>query len=428
MVFYSPSKATITYYIHAEQSGFKIEYPFSSIESITLNAGDGPDAITGTVQSGGLVVELSRPPTFSMDCGSGVGFYQCPDFTEDRQASQILTHHIGGDSKILNAQLTKLISLDSFRNRHMNFGPNLTIPGPLNSPLASRPSSQPNHLVHPHIARRFVTQPTVMGPPPPRGHKRQRSRSVPAAIDFSQFRQQPIPSFLFQQDLSTATPLGTYSQNPLFAPIPQQAVMPMAQPFTGFDVAPLSAALEHPLELETSPRYNFDFPHGAMSSTTTANSPSEYESTFLSSAPPSDVFSSAANQTPFSSSFLSPMADPSSALQAPVSPLSVHSHNEPLIANQSPPLGSSIGRSASADPYSMSNVPDSDGLFVDDSYAYNDFYAKQQFTLPFRNSMNLNSQPALIDNFDYSSMLQFAPGDINSMYIMNNNQAFAENS
>lgn len=421
MVFYSPAKATITYYIHAEQSGFKIEYPFSSIKSITLNTPESPDAIAGTVQSGGLVVELSRPPTFSMDCGSGVGFFHCPDFTEDKQASKMLMHHIGGDSAVLGAQLAKLASLDTFRNRHIGFGVNnLSIPGPLTSPLATRPSSQTNHILHPHLARRFVTQPTVMGPPPGRGHKRQRSRSVPAAIDFSQFRQQPIPSFLFQQDLSTAAPLACTPHNPLFAPTPQHATMSMAQPFTDFDIAPLSAPLEHPLEIDTSPRYSFDIPLGAMSSTTTANSPSEYESTFLSSAPPSEAFTSASNQTPYSSSFLSPMPDPSSALQAPISPLSVQIHGEPFIANQSPPLGSNIGRSASDDLYSMANIPDSDGLFMDESFAYNDFYDKQQFSLPFRNSMTLSQQPPLVDDFEYASMMH--------MYDMNNDQSFNETS
>lgn len=114
------------------------------------------------------------------------------------------------------------------------------------------------------------------------------------------------------------------------------------------------------------------------------------------------------------------MPDPSSALQAPISPLSVQIHGEPFIANQSPPLGSNIGRSASDDLYSMANIPDSDGLFMDESFAYNDFYDKQQFSLPFRNSMTLSQQPPLVDDFEYASMMH--------MYDMNNDQSFNETS
>jgi len=82
VVFYSPAKSLLTYYINAEASAFKIEYPFSYIKNITLNAGDVSANAEGASQhSGKLIVELNRPPNFSMDAGSG-GFFQCRDFTE----------------------------------------------------------------------------------------------------------------------------------------------------------------------------------------------------------------------------------------------------------------------------------------------------------------------------------------------------------
>ena len=51
------------------------------------------------------------------DSGSG-GFYQTGDFTEDQQASQIVIHNLGGDTKVLSGQLAKLVSLDSFIKRN----------------------------------------------------------------------------------------------------------------------------------------------------------------------------------------------------------------------------------------------------------------------------------------------------------------------
>src|SRR5947207_15489345 len=73
---------------------------------------------------GGLVVELNRSPNFFMDSSGSGGFYQCGDFTEDQQASQVLVHHLGGHPKALSGQLAKLVSLESFQNRHSPFDPN----------------------------------------------------------------------------------------------------------------------------------------------------------------------------------------------------------------------------------------------------------------------------------------------------------------
>ena len=113
IIFYSPDKACMTYYINNDQAGYKIEYPFSHIKNIYLENGD---AEVG--KSGGLVVELNRPPNFFMDSSGSGGFFQCGDFTEDQQVSVVMSHYLGGHPKILSDQLTKLLSLDSFMNRH----------------------------------------------------------------------------------------------------------------------------------------------------------------------------------------------------------------------------------------------------------------------------------------------------------------------
>lgn len=43
VIFYSPDKACMTYYINNDSAGYKIEYPFAYIKNITLETGDsGP--------------------------------------------------------------------------------------------------------------------------------------------------------------------------------------------------------------------------------------------------------------------------------------------------------------------------------------------------------------------------------------------------
>lgn len=98
IVFYSPEKACMTYYINNDQTGYKIEYPFSNIKNISL-------------ENGGLAVELYEPTNFFIDSSGSGGFFQCGDFTEDQQASAVMFHHLGGDPKILISQLAKLVLL-----------------------------------------------------------------------------------------------------------------------------------------------------------------------------------------------------------------------------------------------------------------------------------------------------------------------------
>ncbi|RAL59795.1 hypothetical protein DID88_000424 [Monilinia fructigena] len=147
IIFYSPDKSTMTYYINNDQAGYKIEYPFSSIKNIYLENGDNES------RPGGLVVELIRAPNFFMDSSGSGGFYQCGDFTEDQQASQVMVHHLGGHPKVLSGQLAKLVSLESFIARDSPFAHQqpLSISAPV-SPTGHRPSSQPNFNAQPHVA------------------------------------------------------------------------------------------------------------------------------------------------------------------------------------------------------------------------------------------------------------------------------------
>jgi hypothetical protein len=385
VIFYSPEKCCITYYINNDSAGYKIEYPFSYIKNISLENGDMTANAEGASQRpGGLIVELNRPPNFFMDSSGSGGFFQCGDFTEDQQASNILVHHLGGHPKVLSGQLAKLVSLESFQNRHNMYDPNtLAVSAPV-SPINHRPASQPNHLVHPHMGM-FQDSHLAPGPFPQRGHKRQRSRSVPVAIDFSMLRN-PMPSFLIQPEHSP------YMPNPeIFAPVPQSA----------------SGPLGPHLSIDTSAGYGMDYRQYPMSATT-ANSPSEYGTpAFFSSGPPTDNipasnFGQQYNIPPY---VHTPMGPPPHSAAA-TSPMPVMGHPDPIIANQSPPL-SSFGRDNHGDVYPMSH----EHGMSDEALQMTDMYAKQSLNLPFPSPLMEEN----VDDLDMQNMVSFGTMDPSSL-------------
>ncbi|KAI9671401.1 MAG: hypothetical protein M1831_004310 [Alyxoria varia] len=417
VVFYSPAKSMFTYYINADSSGFKIEYPFSSIKTITLDTGDASAGVEGASQrSGGLIVELTQPPTFSMDPGSG-GFFQCRDFTEDQQATKVLTHHLGGHSKILSGQLAKLINLDSFRNRHRApEPPNLTAASAPVSPITHRPASQPNHLMHPHMNNQPPSIPentAAMAPPPSRaGHKRQRSRSVPIPFDHSQLRR-PLPPFL-QAEMPHHLHQQNNMQQQIFAPVPQYAPTSASNtPMNGF-TTPVGSGLTI-----NSSAAGYDFNPGPRSATTVNSF--DFEHPLFTAGPPSEAYSTPNLNTPYSATFLSPMVNPSSLNNPPGSPFSTLSHGDPVIANHSPPLG--MDRSASADIYHQ-NAHDQGIYNKDEGLNINELYTKQPpFQLPFRSADG--GEPAQEPDFDFQNMVHFEP---NSVSLSPDNSGYSNNS
>lgn len=382
IVFYSPDKACMTYYINNDQAGYKIEYPFSYIKNIYLENGDGEAGNTG-----GLVVELNRPPNFFMDSSGSGGFFQVGDFTEDQQASQVMIHRLGGHPKVLSGQLAKLVSLESFMNRHSPFDhPQMSVSAPV-SPVGNRPASQPNYGAQAHVGMFQESQWGIgmqPGARPPAGHKRQRSRSVPMAVDFSMFHGS-MPSFLIQHPGE----LQTSNNSNIFAPIPQQPN----------SLGPMSSNLR----IDTSSGYGMDFRQYPMSATTT--SPSEYASPFsFSHGPDTGVLPASSYNTPYSVPFLSPMVDSSSMIPPSMSPLSFMSHGDPAIVDQSPPL-SMMHRSASADAYTMSHDPHA---LSDDGSGLNEMYQKHTLNLPMHSH---SPSPAFLEqaqvDLDMSQLVQF---------------------
>ncbi|KAI1263558.1 homeobox domain-containing protein [Xylariaceae sp. FL1019] len=381
IVFYSPEKCTMTYYINNDQAGYKIEYHFSAIKNIYLDNADGDSS-----KLGGIVIELNSPPHFFLDSSpNSNGFLLVEDFTEEQQASHCFVHHLGGNPRVLSGQLAKLVSLESFANRHnpnpsmFDMGHSLSVSAPV-SPT-NRPSSQPN-FAQPHVGMYQESQwgisPMQHGMRAP-GHKRQRSRSVPTAVDFSMF-QNPMPSFYIQHPgESQAHP----HQPPIYAPIPQQP--------------PGMNAGSH-LRIDTQASYHgMDLRPYPLSATT---APSDYSS-------PNYFASGAENtplpvHTPYTGNFLSPMPQ----IPPPPSPLSFagSQHGDPAIVEQSPPLAL-MQRPASTDMY-----PISESAISDDGHGLHEMYSKHTINLPMHPHSPAYGEPNQTD-LDMNSLVHFDPVD-----------------
>ena len=395
VIFHSPDKACLTYYINNDSAGYKIEYPFASIKNIVLENGDPSEATNGKPsRPGGLLIELTRPPNFFMDSSGKGGFYQCGDFTEDQQASQVMVHHLGGQPKALGPQLQKLLSLESFQNRHNLFDPHAMVASAPVSPIPHRPASQPNHMSHPHLAM-FQDNPFGMGPPyGARIHKRTRSRSVPLAVDFSML-QSPMPSFHLQR------PSTNMNDPSIYAPVPQHHN----------NLGPLGPNLR----IDTSSGYGLDFRTHPLSAGTTT-SPSEYASpSFYSSGPQMDPITAINFNAPYSLPFLSPMVEHPNLMHPSVSPLSAMSHGDPVIADQSPPLAN-MHRSSSADFLSLSQ--DHHSHMSEDGIMLSEMYSKQNLNLPMHTPdiedpgmmMHYHDEPSS-EEMDMHNMVSFGTID-----------------
>jgi hypothetical protein len=376
VIFYSPEKETVTYYINNDSAGYKIEYSFDFIKNVTLDNGDPSSSAEGASQhTGGIVVELNRPPRFFMDSSGSGGFYEVGDFTEDQQASKILTHYLGGQAKVLSGQLARLLALEPFYNRHrkepFNFHQPSKVPlnagamQPPSTPPVHRPASQPNHFMD--DTRLNLMHEGPVGLPgnlaPPRGHKRQRSRSVPVAIDWTMMRG-GMPSWLSPPDVSIPSP---YIPSPdIVAPVPvYNPTQPQQSPM--------------PLSIDTNTSFPMDFRQYPMSATT-APSPSEFGTPAFFSAAPGDGGAQPDLATPFSMPLMSPMPNTTAGPQMTVAPMN---SADPVIANQSPPL-TSLGHGPNDnDLYHFGQ----DGSFTDDGLSLQTFEwePKQPLvTLPMR--------------------------------------------
>jgi hypothetical protein len=159
------------------------------------------------------------------------------------------------------------------------------------------------------------------------------------------------------------------------------------------------------LSIDTSAGYGMDFRQYPMSATT-ANSPSEYGTPALFTSGPATDSMHAPN---FNHQFSvppqyvhTPMGPPphSGASASPM-PSTSHSHADPVIANQSPPL-TSFGRDGSADVFPMSH----ENGMSDEALHMTDMYAKQTLNVPFRSPLGEHHE-----DLDMQNLVQY--GTIN---------------
>lgn len=377
IVFYSPDKCTMTYYINNDQAGYKIEYPFSYIKNIYLENQEGDPT-----KQGGIVIELNRAPYFFMDTSTQAsGFGQVGDFTEDSQASKCLIHHLGGNPKVLSGQLAKLISLDPFMNRHnpMAFADPHAVSASAPVSPVPRPSSQPNFAQNPPVLQEQqwgMNQMHSGSMRPPHGHKRQRSRSVPGPIDFAMFQSQPMPSFYIQPPGDMGPPQAPN----VYAPIPQQP-----------------NALPQHLRIDTQAGFGLDMRQYPMSAATA--SPAEFPGSpggFLpQGSDPTGMMTPNYNAS-YGGAFLSPMVNADGTLPTSVSPIPFNAIGEPSIVEQSPPMGL-MARPGLAGMYAGQ---DGSCAVSEDGSALNEMYSKHSINLPMHTASPgsfIQSQHAELD-------------------------------
>jgi hypothetical protein len=234
------------------------------------------------------------------------------------------------------------------------------------------------------------------------GHKRQRSRSVPIALDFSMLHG-PMPTFHVQQPSPQMMP----EHHHLFQPMPQQS---------------MQSSIGPTLQIDTSAGYSIDFRQMPMSAT--ATSPSEFASPgFFPSHPSQGQMPASEFGTPqhFHMPFLSPspMVD-GHMMPSSMSPMPHMSHPDPVIADQSPPL-SGLHRSASAD-HMFNMGHDGHHGMMDETLMLGEMYSKQNLNMPMpspgideKGMMMMNDMSEFHTPMEHMDMNPFGTIDPNSL-------------
>lgn len=112
IVFYSVTDRSMYYYMMEDAIGYRIEMSFNAIDSLSLHTNSNES------HPEGLVLTLNSPPKFSISRPEIGQFVPCEDFTSHNQASISLQHYLEGDAQELLPQLSCLLSLEEFHNRH----------------------------------------------------------------------------------------------------------------------------------------------------------------------------------------------------------------------------------------------------------------------------------------------------------------------
>ncbi|KAG8970547.1 hypothetical protein FRC03_006676 [Tulasnella sp. 419] len=217
LIAYTAEKSqTLTWYIHCDGYGFKMDIPFSSIIKVDLHSTNDPRLAQATIT-------LSTPPRFSMEADSppdanGITertWKKCSDWTEGMQATKMLRHEVIGHA----VQLYRALShFQGYRSPGLTPSAGIVVltPTPAYPQLQLGESSA-------HEGSPQASGHTSFGYPAPahvpslgyagqqlhdrQGPRRQRAWSGPAA--FSNEASESLPSPVYSS--STYTPYPTTS-------------------------------------------------------------------------------------------------------------------------------------------------------------------------------------------------------------------------
>ncbi|KAG8908330.1 hypothetical protein FRB99_007256 [Tulasnella sp. 403] len=255
LIAYTAERSQVlTWYVHSQGFGFRMDVPFSTIQSVDLSlTGVSPGSAFATIR-------LSRAPNFYMEADTEHGriWKRCTDWTEGMQASTMLCHEVMGSA----AQLYKALSrFPGNRSPAPSPPPGAVVlraphayqAGPYTSPTYSDPptsSSQPSPM-HPHSPMELTNSPQAMSatqfgfaPQPHRDsppyHGRQRSYSGPAAYHndvvevvgsptgypaspYSPYPAAESPSLEYTHPQASNTPTAQYA-DPTYSGYPMQTM------------------------------------------------------------------------------------------------------------------------------------------------------------------------------------------------------------
>lgn len=218
MCFFSPMEGRFTYYINNSATGFKIEYPVSSIVGIKVEHMVRTDPISGNGQPlreeakhrARIMIELTQSPLFFSETRGVGGWQHCHDFTQGLVASRIFLHTLVGPYDRLLEELQKVAALSpdlaarlvmDDQPQYLSFDDDERTVGTQadrnrrHSATAMAAPPRPASAMPSHFARQHLTP----GPIPtfntslqgPRvrqsfqAHRRTRSRSLPTAVNVS---------------------------------------------------------------------------------------------------------------------------------------------------------------------------------------------------------------------------------------------------
>ncbi|KAF8520268.1 hypothetical protein BU17DRAFT_75797 [Hysterangium stoloniferum] len=171
VAYISTSKRCLTWFIHSNGYGFKMEIPFDSITSTNFNSASSGQGLA--------TFYLSRPPLFYLESMSSPGIWKkCADWTEGQQASKILRHDLVGAAVPLVNALKCMPTAE-----HPVSAP----AGPMgHPPYHLTETMPPMHIPQPPLANlESHTFPLSAGPHTAHSglmHGRKRSFSVPAIL------------------------------------------------------------------------------------------------------------------------------------------------------------------------------------------------------------------------------------------------------